>query len=112
MLAVEFAAYLMNRCDIDSDGKTPLHRLHGRKDNTPILEFGPPSQQQMEIRNRDSILGVFVGMLSSSAEVMVEQGSAVKTRAVNEQTKQARARHDVKDSLMPRKALAKRRPLK
>ena len=37
---VEFAAYLMNRCDIDSDGKTPLQRLHGRRDNTPILELG------------------------------------------------------------------------
>ena len=37
---VEFAAYLVVRCDISSDGKTPLHRLHGRKDNTPILELG------------------------------------------------------------------------
>ena len=37
---VEFAAYLMNRCDIGSDVKTPLQRLHGRRDNTPILEFG------------------------------------------------------------------------
>ena len=37
---VEFAAYLMNRCDVGSDGKTPLQRLHGRRDNTPILEFG------------------------------------------------------------------------
>ena len=36
---VEFAAYLMNRCDIGSDGKTPLQRLHGRRDNTPILEI-------------------------------------------------------------------------
>ena len=37
---VEFAANLMNSCDIGSDGKTPLQRLHGRRDNTPILEFG------------------------------------------------------------------------
>ena len=36
---VVYAAYLMNRCDIGSDGKTPLQRLHGRRDNTPILEF-------------------------------------------------------------------------
>ena len=35
---VEFAAYLMNRCDIGSNGKTPLQRLHGRRDNTTILE--------------------------------------------------------------------------
>ena len=37
---VEFATHLMNRCDICSDGETPLQGLHGRKDNTPILEFG------------------------------------------------------------------------
>ena len=37
---VEYAAYLMNFCDIGSDEKTPLQRLHGRRDNTPILEFG------------------------------------------------------------------------
>ena len=35
-----FAAYLMNRCDIGSDGKTPLQRLHGRRDNIPVLELG------------------------------------------------------------------------
>ena len=37
---VEFAAYLMNRCDIGSNGKTPLQRRNGRRDNTPMLEFG------------------------------------------------------------------------
>ena len=37
---VEFDTYLMDTCDIGSDGKTPIHRLHGRKDNTPNLDFG------------------------------------------------------------------------
>ena len=37
---VEFAAYLMNRCALGSDGKTPLQRLHGRRDSTPIIELG------------------------------------------------------------------------
>ena len=37
---VEFAAFLMNRCAIGSDGKTPLQRLHGRRDSTLIIEFG------------------------------------------------------------------------
>ena len=37
---VECAAHLMNRCDIGSDGKTRLHRLHARRDSTPILDFG------------------------------------------------------------------------
>ena len=34
---VELAAYLVNWCDTGRDGRTPLHRLHGRRDNTPIL---------------------------------------------------------------------------
>ena len=47
---VEFAAYLMNRCDIGSDGKTPLHRLHdeGTAHRSSSLERRtctcPPSQ--------------------------------------------------------------------
>ena len=60
---VELAAYLMNRCDVGSDGKTPLQRLHGRKDHTPFLEFGerrsctcPPSEREEESGSRDSIL--------------------------------------------------------
>ena len=60
---VEFAAYVMSRCDIGSDGKTPIHRLHGRRDNTPILKFGCenvvhafPNQQEEESGTCDSIL--------------------------------------------------------
>ena len=52
---VEFAAYLMNRCDIGRDGKTPQQRLHGRRDNTPILQFGEKSLSiQTSERGRDS----------------------------------------------------------
>ena len=76
---VEFAAYLMNRCDIGSDGKTRLQRLHGRRDNTPILEFGerilympakPARGGKWEPRFHP---GVFV----------TEQGLAIKTRSAN-----------------------------
>ena len=88
---VEFAAYLMNRCDIGSDGTTPLHRLRGRKGNLPILEFGekilympakPPRGRKWEPRFHP---GVFVGMLKSSSEAVVVtvQGPAIKTRAAN-----------------------------
>ena len=87
---VEFAAYLMNRCDIGSDGKTPVQRLHGPRDNTP-LEFGerilympakPARGGKWEPRFHP---GVFVGMLNSSSEAMVvtEQGLAIKTRSAN-----------------------------
>ena len=80
---VEFAAYLMNRCDIGSDGKMPLQRLHGRRDSTPILKFGekilympakPARGGKWEPRFHP---GVFVGTLNSSS------GLAIKTRAAN-----------------------------
>ena len=88
---VEFAAYLTNKCDIGSDGETPLQRLHGRRDNTPILEFGekilykpakPPRGGKWEPRFHP---GVFVGKLNSSAEAVVitEQWLLIKTRAAN-----------------------------
>ena len=86
---VEFAAYLMNKCDIGSDGKTPLQRLHGRKDNTRILELReknlympakPARGGKWEPRFHP---GVFVGMLNSSSEAVVvtEQELAIKTRS-------------------------------
>ena len=88
---VEFAAYLMNRCDIGSDGKTPLQWLHGRRDNTLILEFGekilymlakPARGRKGEPRFHS---GLFVEMLNSSSEAVVitEQGTAIKTHSAN-----------------------------
>ena len=81
----------MNRCDIGSDGKTPLQRLHGRRDNTLILKFGerilympakPGRGGKWEPRVHP---GVFVGILNSSSEAVVvtEQGLAIKTRSAN-----------------------------
>ena len=64
----------MNRCDIGSDGKTPLQRQHGRRDNTTILALGerilhmpakPARGGKWEPRFHP---GVFVGMLISSSE--------------------------------------------
>ena len=66
--------------------KTPLHRLHGRKDNTPNLDFRredlvpkPAREGKWEPRFHP---GVFVGMLSSSSEAVVvtEHGLAIKVR--------------------------------
>ena len=71
---MEFAAYLMNRCDIGRDGKTPLQRLYGRRDNRPILEFGekilympakPARGGKWQPRFHPR---VFVGMLKPSSE--------------------------------------------
>ena len=60
---VEFTACLTNRCEVGSDGKTPLHRLHGRKYNTPILEFG----RKILYTPVKPVRGGFVGMLNSSS---------------------------------------------
>ena len=81
----------MNWCDIGRDGKIPLQRLHGRRDNTPILELGekilympakPAKGGKWEPRFHP---GVFVVMLNSSSEAVVvtEQGLAIKTRSAN-----------------------------
>ena len=89
---VELAAYLMNKCAIGSDGKTPLQRLHGRRDSTPIIEFGqkilympakPPMVVKWDPRFHP---GVIVGMLNMSSEAVVitEQGMAIRnTRGAN-----------------------------
>ena len=57
---VEFAVYLMSRCDIGSDGKTPLHRLHGRRGATHRSWNSErrfctcrPSQREEESGSRD-----------------------------------------------------------
>ena len=79
---VEFAAFVMNTCDMGSDGKTPLQRLQRRSDNTPILEFG---EKNLYMPAKPARRGkwepwfnpeVFVGMLNSSSEAV-----AIKTRA-------------------------------
>ena len=86
---VDFAANLMNRCDVGSDGKTPLQRLHGRRDNTPVLEFGekilymPAKPAREESGNRDYILECLTLNSSSEAVVVTEQGLPTKTRAAN-----------------------------
>ena len=105
---VEFAAYLMNRSDIGRDGKTPLLRLHGRRDNTPILEFGgedPVHAGQTSERRRmwepRFHPGVSIGMLNSSSQAVVvtEQGTAIKTRSVNIRRMPESERWDV-DSML------------
>ena len=73
----------MNRCDIGSDGKTPL-----RKDNTPIGEnilYMPAKPARGGKWEPPFHPGLFVGMLNSSPEAVVvtEQGLAIKTRAEN-----------------------------
>ena len=81
----------MNWRDIGSASKTPTHRLHGRRDNKPILEFGekilymPANPARVGQWDQRFFPGVFVGMLNSSSDAVIvtEQGSAIKTRSAN-----------------------------
>ena len=87
---VEFAAYLMNRCDVGSDGKTPLHKTAWtkgqhthpgiRREDSVRMPAKPARGGKWEPRFH---LGVFVEMLNSSSEAVVvtEQGTAIKTRS-------------------------------
>ena len=76
----------MKRCDIVSDGETPLHRLQGRRDNTPILVFvdkilymptKPARGGEGDLRFYP---GVFVGMLNSSSEAVSSPSKGWRSR--------------------------------
>ena len=73
---VEFAAYLTNKCDIGSDGETPLFRLHGRKDNTPIPEFG---EKILYMPAKPPRGGKWEPRLLAEAVVVTEQWLLIKT---------------------------------
>ena len=83
---VEYAAYLMNRCDIGRDGNTPLQRPHGRRDNTPILEFGEKILYMPAKPARGGKWepwfhpGVFIDMLNSSSDHWLSQSRDWRSR--------------------------------
>ena len=37
---VEHAAYMLNRCKLDTDGRTAYGRLHGKESTARLCEFG------------------------------------------------------------------------
>ena len=78
---VEFAAYLMNRCDGGSDGKTPLQRLHGRRDNTPILEFGEKTWYMLAKPARRGQMGTAIPSRSVCGDAELVVGSSGCHRA-------------------------------
>ena len=97
VLAGEFAAFSMNRCDTGRDGKTPLQDCMG--DGTThrswiwrkilYMPAKPARGGKWEPRFHP---GVFVGMPNSSSEAVVvtEQGLAIKTRAANRRVRRVR----------------------
>ena len=87
---VEFAGTVVNRYEMDRDGKTPFERLRGKQSRLIGLEFGEKVNFRrtavgVRMAKLDSLWsdGVFLGYRSVSGEIVVGTESGVfKTRTV------------------------------
>ena len=76
---VEYAAVLLNRGQVGSDGKTAYERLKGKKASLPGLQFGErilwksnvPSYKRKDKMDSDWNEGVFLGQRTVSGEYLV-----------------------------------------
>ena len=81
---VEFAAYLLNRFEVGTDGKTAYERSKGKKARSPGIQFGEGilwekratrgALGKMTIQWRD---GVFLGVKGRTGEIVVGDESGV-----------------------------------
>ena len=86
---VEHAAYLLNRCQLGTDGRTPWGRLHGKEASEKICEFGErvlwyvPKKQRakLDVRWRH---GIFLGRSLNSDQnyIGLDDGSVTSARAM------------------------------
>ena len=75
---VEHAAYLLNRCQLGTDGRTPWGRLHGKEASEKMCEFGErilwyvPKKQRakLDVRWRH---GIFLGRSLNSNQNYIGQ---------------------------------------
>jgi hypothetical protein len=76
---VEYAAVLLNRGQVGSDGRTAYERLKGKKAVTPGLQFGErvlwksnvPSYKRRNKMDTDWTEGIFLGQRTVSGEYLV-----------------------------------------
>ena len=82
---VEFAAYLMNRCERRCRGCMGERTTHRSWHSERRFCTCSPGQHEEESGNRDSILECLLACLNSSSKAVVvtEQGLAIKARAAN-----------------------------
>ena len=89
--AVDYAATLLNRFEVSSDGKTAYERSKGKKATTLGIEFGEAVLWRRKkvggaLAKMTSLWedGVYLGVTVKSGEMIVGDGSGVwKTRSVN-----------------------------
>ena len=86
---VKHAAYLLNRCQLGTDGRTPWGRLHGKEASERICEFGErilwyvpkKTQAKLDVRWRH---GIFLGRSLNSDQnyIGLDDGSVTCARAM------------------------------
>ena len=86
---VEHAAYMLNRCRLDTDGRTAYGRLHGKESTARICEFGErvlwfvPKKHRAKL---DSIwrYGTFLGRASNCDQnfIGLSDGTIATARAI------------------------------
>ena len=86
---VEHAAYMLNRCQLGTDGRTAYGRLHGKESTARLCEFGErilwfvPKKHRAKLDARWRY-GIFLGRASNCDQnyVGLADGSIVTARAI------------------------------
>ena len=86
---VEHSSYVLNRCKLDTDGRTAYGRLHGKESTARLCEFGErilwfvPKKHRAKLDARWRY-GVFLGRASNCDQnyVGLANGSIVAARAI------------------------------
>ena len=86
---VEHAAYVLNRCKLDTDGRTAYGRLHGKESTARLCEFGERILWYVPKKHRAKLdarwrYGVFLGRASNCDQnyIGLANGSIVAARAM------------------------------
>ena len=82
---VEYAAVLLSRGQVSSDGKTPYERLKGKPANLPGLQFGErllwrtnvPARDRKNRMDTPTKKGVYLGQRTVSGEYLVGSAEGV-----------------------------------
>ena len=86
---VEHAAYMLNRCKLDTDGRTAYGRLHGKESSAKLCEFAERILWYVPKKHRAKLdarwrYGLFLGRASNCDQnfVGLANGSIVTARAI------------------------------
>ena len=86
---IEHAAYMLNRCKLDTDGRTAYGRLHGKESTARLCEFGERILWYVPKKHRAKLdarwrYGTFLGRAANcdQNDVGLADGSIVTARAI------------------------------